>query len=123
MVLTTGGSLDSMPAFRHVFAVENDPAKRGFLRFAHSPPVLVSETSEMLHGQVKNVADEKQAVLSEVPTCDLLVAGFPCTDVSKLNCKANTREHRSIIADGERSTGSTFCDWRASVGSASTSLK
>ena len=43
-----------------------------------------------------------------VGAADVLVAGFPCTDVSALNPRSRTKEHKTILQEGGRSTGSVF---------------
>ena len=43
-----------------------------------------------------------------VPPCDLLIAGFPCTDVSGLNPGSLSESTRRTIRDASKRTGSVF---------------
>jgi site-specific DNA-cytosine methylase len=65
-------------AFDHKFGCERAPDKQAFLLavFGDSCPMLFKDVLDMAHSQAKNLVSGQ---FVQVPPCDILVAGFPCT--------------------------------------------
>lgn len=95
--------------FEHVFSAELAPAKQAFLAAMFPSLGNIFGDLKPLHtgAPQPNMANGGQ--LAPVPfDLRILVAGFPCTDVSSRNSWASSDEHRSIIASAGRSTGSCW---------------
>ena len=90
---------------RHAFSCENNKAKQRFLATVF-PDVKVPLFSNALHLDQTMATDAKSMGMAVVPDCGALVAGFPCTDVSRLN--PHKGSNRSTIADASLKTGSVF---------------
>ncbi len=98
-------TLPHLSTAHHTFSAESDVNKQRFLQRMFpdlTPKSLFVDVRDMVFGSAATVAGSHEAV----PSCEVLFAGFPCTDVSALN--SNKQEHRSIIASAGRSTGSCF---------------
>ena len=94
-------------AFVHKFGCERAPEKQSFLReiFSDSCPMLFKDVLDMTHCHAHDLVSGHDV---QVPPCDILVAGFPCTDVSNLNKNRSTEAHRGVIENKAKSTGTCF---------------
>ena len=92
--------------FEHKFSCELDPKKRGFIRSVH-PGV------GHIFGDVMDLSGQeawcfKTGGLTPVPACEVVAAGFPCTDVSHLNPHSRTQANRSCVGHSSMRTGGVF---------------
>jgi C-5 cytosine-specific DNA methylase len=100
---TAGAALEM---FEHTFSCEKKEWKRDFvLKTMNRVKNVYAEVSEMPY---ERAFCWKAKGPVEVDTVQLNIAGFPCTDVSGRNAKAN--EHRDIIQEAGGSTGAVFWD-------------
>ena len=94
------------PRCDHLWSCENNVAKQDFIKAAFpSLKCLFEDATALTFPRAKCAI---RGGTAPVVVGNLLVAGFPCTDVSALNPRASTQEHKNIIASGTRSTGSVF---------------
>lgn len=85
-------------AVRHDWACENDPRKQAFIRSMFPDlSTLYEDATDLTYPLAKCVVHDKAVPVRGPP---LLVAGFPCTDVSQKNKYSRTTEHLQIVADG-----------------------
>ena len=88
----------------HCFSVEKNPAKRDFIQRLYPNLCHLFKTVEEVT-QAQAYCTKVEAMI-EVPNPRILLAFFPCTDVSRLNQKR--KFHRGVISDGALSTGGVF---------------
>ncbi len=89
---------------KHCFSVELNPAKRAFIRkLFPSLRHLYADAHEAMGEPMNFITGEREAL----PECRMLVAGFPCVDVSAINHRAN--QHRDTVSMAAGRTGSVFC--------------
>ena len=96
------------------FACENDHRKQKLIRklFPEIPKLFVDACQLGSETAMDCIAPGSQ---SNVPGSHILVAGFPCTDISALNTSASHAENRSCVLSGSLRTGSVFAGLAAYI--------
>ena len=101
--------------FEHCYSCELNPEKRAFLqRHFRDLQHLYCDIDDIaaLHWTPAPVqapdAQQQGNKPTPVPDHNMLVGGFPCTDVSTLHCASGTQEHRQCVLNGSLRTGGVF---------------
>lgn len=87
----------------HTFSCERDKAKQRWIRQQCDPPLLFADASEMRQPMAFDVISGRP---QPVPPVHVLVAGFDCRSVSRMN--NNRRDYLQCISEKTGSTGATF---------------
>lgn len=90
---------------KHHFSCEKKPAKQQFIMQMFDVPFVFEDCCEL---QGKTASECRSQTKQPVPDVAVLLAGFPCTDVSSLNRLGNTPETRSCIGRADLRTGAVF---------------
>lgn len=90
----------------HVLSSEMDASKRNFIRKMCKPEKLFGNAAVLSSKDAPNYASEDKSSWATVPESDIVVAGFPCKDVSRLNPLA--RQHTAVVASMSGKTGTAF---------------
>ena len=94
-------------SMRHRFGCEINRHKQAFiLEMMPDIEALFSDAAALRFARATCARSGKAC---PVPRCRVLIAGFPCKDVSALNPHSKEDEHRRIIESGGKTTGS--CLW------------
>jgi site-specific DNA-cytosine methylase len=94
--------------FEHQFACEIKPEKQRFLKAMHPSMQLLFEDSATLDSATS--MDVITGKAQDVPSVRGIVAGFPCTDVSRLNKHSKSSSNKSCAARKSQRTGKVFDD-------------
>ena len=95
-------------AVHHLFSAEKHKGKQKFIaEMFPDLPVLVGNTSELRYPMVRNVLTGRPC---KVPSAELIMAGFPCTDASTMNKDTGKLENKSCVLNSSLNTGSVFKD-------------
>jgi site-specific DNA-cytosine methylase len=91
----------------HAFSVEKNVRKRAFIKmmFGHRMRSLYHDVLELDKGEAW---DDIAGRLTAIPAANIVIGGFPCTDISSLNPRAKDAQNRRTIADGSLRTGTCF---------------
>lgn len=97
---------DIEPLVQMAFACEKDPQKASFLAAMHPQTKLIfAEAGELCQ---RIALDTKTATKQAVPSVTGICAGFPCTDVSRLNKFHSSSSNMSCAASQTMRTGAVF---------------
>ena len=94
--------------FEQVFACECNEAKQDLLRKMHPKlKVLFSRSEDLSQDIAKDVISGNSVVVRSVHG---VVAGFPCTDASRLNSHSRSSENMMCVSTKSKRTGKVFDD-------------
>ncbi len=89
----------------HVAACEHDSKKQEFILQNHKPHHLFVDMEELANNNLQGL-DRITQCQRRLPQMDLIVCGFSCKDLSRLNC--SRKDKSTIIKDSTGTSGNTF---------------
>lgn len=100
----------------HTFSLEKDVRKKAFIKmmFGHRMRSLYHDVLDLDKGEAW---DDIAGQVTAIPAANIVIGGFPCTDISSLNPRAKDGQNRRTIADGSLRTGTCFACNGAKSGS------
>ena len=89
----------------HQYAAECSPPKQEFIKCMFPGTRIFEDATRLWEGSAFEVTSQERTA---VPKADLVFAGFPCTDASRMNPRGASVENRSCLQAGTLRTGSVF---------------